>query len=225
MSRLGPSVWARDRDRGHRPVRTVCVRAALPKAFIVVDKWHVVALANQMVTEVQQRVTRESVGPPRRRHDPVWVNRRLLLLTGSDHMSVQQWRRLEAMLDRCDPTKEIGPAWDVKERLRMLLTERGPSRISGIGWPTCTRQQSMRPFPRPPGWRTPSRPGGRRFRSGSPHPRALHAHRRVQPDYQQTKRVACGHRNMINYQRRILSHIVITAVKSSMTGSDPARSS
>jgi hypothetical protein len=26
----------------------------------------------------------------------------------------------------------------------------------------------------------------------------------------QTKRVGCGHRNMINYQRRILSHIAVT---------------
>jgi hypothetical protein len=33
------------------------------------------------------------------------------------------------MLDHCDPTKEIGAAWAVKERLRMLLAEREPSRI------------------------------------------------------------------------------------------------
>ena len=26
----------------------------------------------------------------------------------------------------------------------------------------------------------------------------------------QTKRVGCGYRNMINYQRRVLSHIVVT---------------
>ncbi len=33
------------------------IRAALPHARIAVDKWHLVALANQMVTEVRQRVT------------------------------------------------------------------------------------------------------------------------------------------------------------------------
>jgi transposase len=38
------------------------VRAALPHARIAVDKWHLVALANQMVTEVRQRVTRERLG-------------------------------------------------------------------------------------------------------------------------------------------------------------------
>jgi transposase len=31
------------------------IRVALPDAKIAVDKWHLVALANQMVTEVRQR--------------------------------------------------------------------------------------------------------------------------------------------------------------------------
>ena len=34
------------------------IRAALPNALMAVGKWHLVALANQMVTEVWQRVTR-----------------------------------------------------------------------------------------------------------------------------------------------------------------------
>ena len=38
------------------------VRAAVPDAKIAVDKWHLVALANTMVTEVRQRVTRERYG-------------------------------------------------------------------------------------------------------------------------------------------------------------------
>jgi transposase len=33
------------------------------------------------------------------------------------------------MLDDHDPTNEIGAAWGVKERLRMLLTESEPSKI------------------------------------------------------------------------------------------------
>jgi hypothetical protein len=31
----------------------------------------------------------------------------------------------------------------------------------------------------------------------------------------QTKRVGCGYRNMINYQRRILSHIAVTRTQKS----------
>ena len=60
--------------------------------------------------------------------DPVWVNRRLLL-TAAEHLSAKQWKRLGRMLDEHDPTNEIGAAWGVKERLRMLLVEREPSKI------------------------------------------------------------------------------------------------
>lgn len=38
------------------------IRAVLPNALIAVDGWHLVALANQMVTEVRQRVTRDQLG-------------------------------------------------------------------------------------------------------------------------------------------------------------------
>ena len=89
-----------------------------------------VALANTMVTEVRQRVTRDQLGRRGTTADPVWVNRRLLL-TAADHLSTKQWRRLTAMLERCDPTNEIGAAWGVKERLRMLLAE---SELSKIRW-------------------------------------------------------------------------------------------
>ena len=62
------------------------IRAALPRARIAVDnKWHLVALANQMVTEVRQRVTRDQLGRRGTTADPVWVNRRLLL-TGAEHL-------------------------------------------------------------------------------------------------------------------------------------------
>ena len=38
------------------------IRATLPDAKLAVDIWHVVALANQMVTEVRQRATRDQLG-------------------------------------------------------------------------------------------------------------------------------------------------------------------
>jgi hypothetical protein len=93
------------------------IRAALPDAKIAVDKWHLVALANQMVTEVRQRVTRDLLGRRGTVADPVWVNRRLLL-TAAEHLSPRQWARLHRMLDDHDPTDEIGAAWGVKKRLR-----------------------------------------------------------------------------------------------------------
>jgi transposase len=38
------------------------IRAALPDALIAVDHFHLVQLANQMVTDVRQRVAREQLG-------------------------------------------------------------------------------------------------------------------------------------------------------------------
>jgi transposase len=62
-----------------------------------------------VVTEVRQRVTRDQLGRCGTTAGPVWVNRRLLL-TGADHRSAKQWRRLTTMLDKSDPTKDIGAA-------------------------------------------------------------------------------------------------------------------
>ena len=60
-----------------------------------------------MLTEVRQRLTRDLLGRRGTIADPIWVNRRLLL-TGAEHLSAKQWKRLGQMLDHCDPTKEIG---------------------------------------------------------------------------------------------------------------------
>jgi transposase len=184
------------------------IRAALPNALIAVDKWHLVALANQMVTEVRQRVTRSLLGRRGTAADPVWVNRRLLL-TGADHLSAKQWRRLEAMLDRCDPTKEIGAAWGVKERLRMLLAEQEPSKIRhrladfyeaaiDAAMPETTRlTHTIQAW-----W-----PAILVALTHDVSNARTEGFNRI---IKQTKRVGCGYRNMINYQRRILSHIVVT---------------
>jgi hypothetical protein len=51
------------------------------------------------------------------------------LLTGAEHLSSKQWKRLWRSFDTCDPTKEIQAAWAVKERLRLLLADGEPSKI------------------------------------------------------------------------------------------------
>jgi transposase len=83
------------------------IRAALPGVKIAVDNWHLVALANTMVTEVRQRVTRDLLGRRGTVADPIWVNRRLLL-TGAEHLSSKQWNRLWRSFETCDPTREGG---------------------------------------------------------------------------------------------------------------------
>lgn len=92
-------------------------RVALLDAKIAVDKWHLMALANTVVTEVRQRVSRERYGRRGTTKERVWVNRHLLL-TGYEHLSLKQRARLMATLAGEDPTNEICAAWGVKERRR-----------------------------------------------------------------------------------------------------------
>ena len=55
------------------------IRRPLPGATIVLDHFHLVLLANQMLTEVRQRVAWEQHGHRGTRVDPAWAHRRLLL--------------------------------------------------------------------------------------------------------------------------------------------------
>ena len=96
------------------------VRDALPAARVAVDHFHLVALANQAVTEVRQRVTREQLGRRGRRRDPVWANRRLLL-RGRERLSDRALARMwNGAIDH-EPTGQLLAAWIAKEELRRLL--------------------------------------------------------------------------------------------------------
>jgi transposase len=96
------------------------LREQLPAAAVSVDAFHLVQLANDMLTRVRQRVTREAKGRRGRLADPAWVNRRLLLRAGNT-LSPAALARLKATLAADDPTDEIGAAWGIKEQLRRLL--------------------------------------------------------------------------------------------------------
>lgn len=96
------------------------ITAMLPGARIAVDHWHLVRLANEMVTATRQRVARETLGRRGRKSDLVWAHRMLLLRAGNE-LSPAATDRLLAVLAADDPTGQIGAAWGVKERLRMLL--------------------------------------------------------------------------------------------------------
>jgi transposase len=106
------------------------VRVGLPRAVIVADRFHLVRLANDMLTEVRQRVTREHYGRRGRRVDPAWASRRRLL-TGYPKLSPEGFTRMwNGLLDTGDPGIEILHAYTVKEQLRALLALSGthPSR-------------------------------------------------------------------------------------------------
>jgi transposase len=186
------------------------VRAALPDAKIAVDKWHLVALANQVVTEVRQRVTREQLGRRGTTAEKMWVNRQLLL-TGYEHLSDRQRARLNATFTE-DPTGQIGAAWGVKERLRLLLAETEGHRIRhrryeflrdavDAATPETTRLAS----PIETWW-----PAIHVALTTDVTNARTEGFNRI---IKQTKRVGCGFANLENYQRRILSTIALTRAR------------
>jgi transposase len=184
------------------------IRAALPGVKIAVDKWHLVALANTMVTEVRQRVTRDLLGRRGTVVDPIWVNRRLLL-TGAEHLSSKQWNRLWRSFDTCDPTREVQAAWAVKERLRLLLREREPSKIR---WRLADFYEAAIHAHLPEATRLAGTvqtwwPAILTALLNDVDNARTEGFNRI---IKQVKRTGCGYRNMINYQRRILTHIAVT---------------
>ena len=187
------------------------IKAALPNAKIAVDHWHLVRLGNQLVTDVRQRVTRDLYGRRGLASDRVWAHRQMLLTAG-ERLSAGQLTRLDEVLDREDPTNEIGAAWAVKERLRMLLAERNPTQIQARldrFFQDCADAQL------PEATRL-----ARTIRTWWPHIRVFledgvtnartEGFNRI---IKQVKRVGCGFPNEANYQRRILAHIAITRTR------------
>lgn len=96
------------------------LRENLPEAAVSVDHFHLVKLANDMVTGTRQRVAREQLGHRGRKTDLVWAHRQLLL-RGYDSLSERGKERLQEVFVRDDPTDEISAAWGVKEALRLML--------------------------------------------------------------------------------------------------------
>jgi transposase len=97
------------------------VEKALPHAVIVVDHFHLVRLANQAVTRVRQRVTRQVTGRRGTSKDPAWANRRRLL-RGRERLTSQQFTRMWDEIQEQEATGELLAAWIAKEELRYLLS-------------------------------------------------------------------------------------------------------
>ena len=101
------------------------VREGLPGAALVADRFHVVHLANAMVTSVRQRVVRETEGRRGRALDPAWQVRRRLL-TAHDRLRGDTFTKMwNALVDTGEPGIEILGAYVVKEDLRALLALSG----------------------------------------------------------------------------------------------------
>lgn len=96
------------------------IRKALPKARISVDHWHVVRLANEMVTKVRRRRVWELHERRGRAGDTPWKYRKLLTCAG-DRLTVRQRAKLGEILAQ---DLELAVAWGIKEHVRQLLAAR-----------------------------------------------------------------------------------------------------
>ena len=102
------------------------VRLGLPGVIVIVDRFHLVKKANDMVDAVRRRVTWAQRGRRGRKIDVEWINRRRLL-RGAERLTDEQRATLFAKLLSADPREDIAAAWIAKEFLRDLLScaERG----------------------------------------------------------------------------------------------------
>ena len=102
-------------------------REALPHAQLIVDRFHLVKRANEMVDAVRRRTTAgASAAGVAASADPEWINRRRLL-RAAERLTDDQRTRLFEQLTSADPNGDIAAAWIAKELLRDVLacTARG----------------------------------------------------------------------------------------------------
>ena len=115
--RDGVAVVALDPWRGY----LTPARELLPEAIVTVDRFHMVRLGNQVVTEVRQRTQQDVKGHRGRKGDPLYDIRQLLLV-GEERLSDTARSRLDAALahPQGDLYDEVACAWVAKELLRAV---------------------------------------------------------------------------------------------------------
>lgn len=97
------------------------IRTGLPDAIVVVDHFHIVQLANKMLSAVRRRTTAEIRGRRGRATDPEWKTRRRLLRNREDLTDQQFAAMWNALLDEGPIGQTLLTAWIAKESLRTLL--------------------------------------------------------------------------------------------------------
>ena len=98
------------------------IRTGLPDTTVVVDHFHVVQLANKMVSMVRRRTTAETRGRRGRATDPEWKARRRLLRNREDLTDRQFATMWNPPLTEGRIGRTLLTAWIAKESLRNLLS-------------------------------------------------------------------------------------------------------
>ena len=117
------------------PTYAAVYNVILPKATQVVDRYHLIRLANAALDGVRRRIQQSSLGHRGHRGDPLYRARKLLV-TASSTLDAPTTERLETLLSLGDPTAEVALAWRVKEALcefyEMASPEQARLRLADI---------------------------------------------------------------------------------------------
>jgi len=101
------------------------VRRYLPQATLIVDHFHVVKLAGDVVNEVRRRITTVLRGRRGRASDPEWKVRNLLR-RNREALSPKAFAKLwNTLIDLGDPGVTILKTWIAKDLLRQVLALAG----------------------------------------------------------------------------------------------------
>ncbi|MET7609146.1 ISL3 family transposase [Streptomyces avermitilis] len=98
------------------------LRTGLPHATVMVDHFHVVQLANTMLSLARRRTTAEIRGRRGRATDPEWKARRRLLRNREDLTDEQFAKMWNPLLDEGKIGQTLLTAWIAKESLCTLLS-------------------------------------------------------------------------------------------------------
>ena len=176
----------------------------LDDVTIVVDHFHAIRLANQMVDDVRRRVQQAVLGHRGRKHDPLYRIRRTLLVA-HDRLTPHQRDRVVRYLLAGDPDGEVAAAYLIKELLREVYAS---SNVTVARW----RLERFYAHPRSSDVRECKRLA-RTIRSWEDEVLAFHTTgapngitEGINLLIKKIKRVGYGFRNFTNYRLRLLLH-------------------
>lgn len=92
----------------------------LPHARQIVDRFHLIRLANQRIDDCRRRIQNQQLGRRGRKADPLYRIRRRLTV-GVELLEPPQIGRVHELLDLGDPSGHLRQIWWAKEQLRSIF--------------------------------------------------------------------------------------------------------
>jgi transposase len=108
-------------------------RLALPHATVIVDRFHLVAIANRAVTEYRRELAWSRRGRRGRKVDPEWAQRNRLL-RAAESLTEEESAKLHDAMRVADPSGGLEKCWQGKEMLRQLLGLAGTDPDRSLIW-------------------------------------------------------------------------------------------